>query len=746
MEEFKDSFTEEAFDLLVKSRELARDRSDEFFTPEHLMYVMCDNYRFSHAVRSVGGVVDRLRDALLESMDEVDKLPPGYEPDMSCQFEILIDTARDHALSAGRDRATVQMLAMSFMDLDDSEALNALQTEIEGPFVDLLCDMVEGDDPVAGSGRVPAGDPAAKGSDEKGWRRLVTCVNDMLDTRNPLVGREAELERTLQVLCRKDKNNPLHVGEPGVGKTALVYGLARMIERGDVPECLRGSRIYQLDLGGFIAGTQYRGDFEKKIQTVMEGLSAEENAIVYIDEIHNLVGAGAVNGGSLDASNMLKPWFESGRIRFIGATTYEEFNRHLSKDKALLRRFQQIDVPEPSEEEAIRILSGLKENYERFHNVVYDDDVIEYAVRAGARHITGRFLPDKAIDLIDEAGAYRRLHPLAGDGLQRVDTALVSEVLSKVCKVDTLAMQADDEDRVATLGERVAADIYGQDKAVAEVAQAVQMAKAGLTEPDKPLASLLFVGPTGVGKTEVARVLARELGVELVRFDMSEYTEKHTVAKLIGSPAGYVGYEDGGLLTDAIRKTPQCVLLLDEIEKAHQDIYNILLQVMDYARLTDNKGNHADFRNVILIMTSNAGAQHASKARVGFASGATAGQAMLAEVKRTFKPEFLNRLSATVVFNEMDRAMARLILDKRLRSLRRMLEAKNVTLSLTPAAEELLLDQGFTREYGAREIDRVITSRLKTLLMREILYGGLKDGGEARVDAEGDGLVMKKGD
>lgn len=742
MENYKDILTDEAFGLVKAAKDLAVDRHDEFVTPEHLVYAMCGDAGFRKALAGFEADCDDIRSRMLECIDCLDTMPENIPPEESEQFIETIETACAYAAASSRNRVGVAMLLKGILELEDSVACHILMSAVDGDVGSLLCAMIDGADEGVcpeSEGTAPSG-----GKDAKGWRRLVTCVNDMVDTRNPLIGREAELERTVQVLCRKDKNNPLHIGEPGVGKTALVYGLARMIDSGDVPASLQGGRIYQLDLGSMIAGTQYRGDFEKKIQTVMEGLAEETNPIVYIDEIHNLVGAGAVSGSSLDASNMLKPWLESGRIRFIGATTYEEYNRHLAKDKALMRRFQQIDVPEPGVEEAIRILSQLKGNYERFHNVVYDDDVPEYAVRSSARHITGRFLPDKAIDLIDEAGAYRQTHPLPCGVVQTVDRALVSEVLSKVCKVDTLAMEADDADRIATLGERVAADIYGQDEAVAEVTQAVQMAKAGLTEEDKPLASLLFVGPTGVGKTEVARVLARELGIGLVRFDMSEYTEKHTVAKLIGSPAGYVGYEDGGLLTDAIRKTPQCVLLLDEIEKAHQDIYNILLQVMDYARLTDNKGNHADFRNVILIMTSNAGAQHASKARVGFASDVTPGKAMLAEVKRTFKPEFLNRLSATVVFNEMDRDMARLILDKRLRTLRRMLEAKNVTLTLSPDAEQLLLEQGFTREYGARELDRVINSRLKTLLMREILFGSLRDGGEAHVVKDGDALKLDR--
>lgn len=578
-------------------------------------------------------------------------------------------------------------------------------------------------------------------NDGEQWKSLVVCINDNLDNRNPLIGRKNELEHTIRVLCRKDKNNVLHIGEPGVGKTALVYGLADMINKELVPDSLIGSRIYQLDLGTLLAGTQFRGDFEKRLKMIMDGVSRENNPIVYIDEIHSLVGAGATSESAMDASNMLKPYLEAGKIRFIGSTTYDEYKRHFAKSKGLVRRFRQIDIAEPSIEETIEIIRQLKKNYEKFHGVYYADKAIEFAVKASARHISDRFLPDKAIDLIDEAGAYRRMHRLH-QRRQTVDVNLIAEVLSKICKVDSLSIKEDDTQRLETLQSRISSQIFGQNEAVRQVTEAVQMAKAGLTEESKPLASLLFVGPTGVGKTEVAKVLANELGIELIRFDMSEFTEKHAVAKLIGSPAGYVGYEDGGQLTDAIRKTPNCVLLLDEIEKAHPDIYNILLQVMDYARLTDNKGNHADFRNVILIMTSNAGAQFASHAKVGFGNITTSGEAMMRQVKKTFKPEFINRLSGTVVFNDMSREMASLILEKKLNKLRNQLAVKKVSLVLSESAKDYILKEGFTNEYGARELDRVIASGLKPLLMREILFGSLKKGGEAIIDLKGGNLVM----
>lgn len=476
---------------------------------------------------------------------------------------------------------------------------------------------------------------------------------------------------------------------------------------------------------------------------IMDGAAEEENAIVYIDEIHTLVGAGATGEGAMDASNMLKPYLEAGKIRFIGSTTYDEYKRHFAKSKGLVRRFSRIDIEEPSEEETIEILNRLKGNYESYHGVKYLDEAIDYAVRGSARHISDRFLPDKAIDLMDEAGAYRQAHPSDEKDGNIIDKAMIAEILSKVSKVDAVSMRKDSISMLETLQERIAARIYGQDDAVRAVTEAVQMSKAGLIDDNKPIASLLFVGPTGVGKTELAKSLAEEMGIGLVRFDMSEYAEKHTVAKLIGSPAGYVGYEDGGLLTDAIRKTPDCVLLLDEIEKAHPDIYNILLQVMDYGRLTDNKGNAADFRNVVIIMTSNAGARYAKQANIGFGSNVSAGNAMMKQVKKVFQPEFLNRLSDTVVFNDMDRPMASLILERKIHLLEEKLKAKKITLKLSAEACDYLLNEGFSSEYGAREMDRVINSNLKPLLMREILFGSLKDGGEVSVNVSDNRLILE---
>ena len=740
--------TERAAKALRDTMACCKEYRHEFVMPEHLLLVLTDEINFNRAL-NIFYPIEKFGERLEEKLDDVETMPEDqeYEPEASVQMGHVIEFACQQVVNSSAKALDLPHLVMGILSLKESWGCYLLKDALgdkESDFMSELIGFYEFDDHLE--------EDTGEGKHEAAWRRLVTPMNDLYQQHNPLIGREQELERTIQVLCRRDKNNPLHVGEPGVGKTALVWGLARMIEEGRVPERLKGSRIYQLDIGTLLAGTQYRGDFENRIKQIMDGIQEESDKnIVYIDEIHTLVGAGATGEGSMDASNMLKPYLESGSIRFIGSTTYEEYNRHFSRSKGLVRRFQQIDIPEPTPEETKHILRQLREQYETFHGVTYDEAALDYAVDASYKFVNDRFLPDKAIDLIDEAGAASECgkwnvecgKKKVGSGKREVSKAEIAEVLAKTCKVDALAMKEDDDNaQLETLAPRLLAKIYGQDEAIQQVVEAVQLSKAGLLDDNKPLASLLFVGPTGVGKTEVARVLAKELGIQLLRFDMSEYTEKHTVAKLIGSPAGYVGYEDGGLLTDAIRKTPNCVLLLDEIEKAHEDIYNILLQVMDYARLTDNKGRKADFRNVILIMTSNAGAQFAGQANIGFTGKVSRGEAMLKQVKKTFKPEFINRLTGTVVFNDMDHEMARLILRKKLGELQEKLTAKQVTMTLTDEAFEQLLKEGFTREYGAREMDRVIAQRLKPLLMREILFGRLKQGGDVTVRATADGLSI----
>ena len=741
--------TERAARVLKDTMSCCREYRHEFVMPEHLLLVLSDEFNFSKRL-NIFYPIETFIERLEEKLEEIETVPEGqdYEPEASTQMGQVIEIACGQVINSSAKALDLPHLVMGILQLKESWACYLLKDALgnkEGNFMSQLISGYEFEDHLE--------EETGEHNHEAAWRRLVTCMNDLYQNHNPLIGREQELERTIQVLCRRDKNNPLHVGEPGVGKTALIWGLARMIEEGRVPQRLKGSRIYQLDIGTLLAGTQYRGDFENRIKQIMDGIQEESDKnIVYIDEIHTLVGAGATGEGSMDASNMLKPYLETGSIRFIGSTTYEEYNRHFSRSKGLVRRFQQIDIPEPTPEETKHILQQLREQYEKFHGVTYDEAALNFAVDASYKFVNDRFLPDKAIDLIDEAGAAKEVKSGAAKEVKSgevkseksVTKADIANVLAKTCKVDAMAMNEDeDNSQLETLAPRLLSKIYGQDEAIRQVVEAVQLSKAGLLDDNKPLASLLFVGPTGVGKTEVARVLAKELGITLLRFDMSEYTEKHTVAKLIGSPAGYVGYEDGGLLTDAIRKTPNCVLLLDEIEKAHQDIYNILLQVMDYARLTDNKGRKADFRNVILIMTSNAGAQFAAQANIGFTGKVSRGEAMLKQVKKTFKPEFINRLTGTVVFNDMDREMATLILRKKLGELQEKLTAKQVTMTLSDEAFALLLEEGFTREYGAREMDRVIAQRLKPLLMKEILFGRLKNGGNVEIATSNGSLSIR---
>lgn len=775
MEQKKITFNRDLNKAMKYASQKALVENSDFITPEHLLYGMMTLPQMQDLMWSCNEAFD-LDDFLNELDEHIEESTKddsqGAKPNDICepsfQLQQVFTDAVRQAIMAERKAIDMPMAINAILCLENSWAAYLLRkhanvedfeimTATEIHFHERSTGVEEDDDQYSnGEGDNPFGlfddddedllfgdedDFSSPSHKNDKWKKYVTCINEHLAEKNPLIGREKELDRTIQVLCRKDKNNPLHIGEPGVGKTALVYGVARRIEEGKVPDRLKGCNIYQLDMGTLLAGTRFRGDMEQRLKQIMEGVTSEAHCIIYLDEIHNIVGAGKGAEGGSDVSDLLKPYLDDDRIRVIGATTYTEYNKNFTRSVGMIRRFQTIDVEEPSIDEAIHILKSLKPIYEKYHHVKYDDAAIEYAVTSSAKFITDRFLPDKAIDIIDEAGAQAEME---GKKYKKIGKKQIAEVLAKVAKIDALAIKQDDNKNLASLESRMKDVIYGQDRAIQTVVEAVQLSKAGLTDENKPLASLLFVGPTGVGKTEVAKMLAQELGVKLVRFDMSEYVEKHTVAKLIGAPAGYVGYDDGGLLTDAVRKSPDCVLLLDEIEKAHSDIFNILLQVMDYGVLTDSKGRKAHFKNVILIMTSNAGAQYASQASVGFASTATAGSAMLKQVKHTFKPEFINRLNEIVVFNDMDEQMAKLILGKKLRELNAKLAAKSVSITLTDEAHQHLLKSGYSKEYGAREMDRVIQQQLKTMLMREILFGKLKKGGEATVDLQNGTLTIKQ--
>ena len=733
-------------------------RGNEYVTPEHVWFVLADRPAFQAAFKSCGGDVKKLKSRLedyLGQMDTVEKDEGGIE--VSYGLSQTIEEAARKAISSDRDTIELPHLLYSMMELEES--YGAYFVQMQGvECVDLLVELgtdgsgrkmgagagrTGGTDSHAGTGGTSDMDNEedAKEERESVLLQYAVCINDEVKNSCPLIGREAELERTMQVLCRRQKNNPLHVGEPGVGKTAITYGLAARINEGRVPEKLKNARIYGIDLGSMLAGTQFRGDFEKRFKAVMEELKEEENPILYIDEIHNLVGAGAVNGGSMDASNLLKPYLTDGKLKFIGATTYEEYKKYFSKDKSLVRRFQNIDIKEPTVEETVEILNGLKPYYEKFHHVRYQKGTMEHAASLSEQYINERYLPDKAIDLIDEAGAYLELHP-KNKKIQVVDKKLVEEVLAKICRIPKKTVETEERQKLARLERELKGRVFGQEAAVDQLTNAIKLSKAGLSEENKPVGSLLFVGPTGVGKTELAKSVAEVLGIRLVRFDMSEYAEKHTVAKLIGSPAGYVGYEEGGLLTEAIRKNPHCVLLLDEIEKAHSDIYNILLQIMDYATLTDSQGRKADFRSVILIMTSNAGAEKADRASIGFGGRQLNEEGITDEVKRVFRPEFRNRLDRIIIFRPLDAAMADRIVGKEFGNLARKAAEKNVELTLSRACRKYLAAKGVSREYGAREIKRIIGQEIKPLLVDEMLFGRLKKGGSCEVDYDGEQVIL----
>ena len=738
-------FSEEAMVILRDAIEYVRENNFEYVTPEIILLIIAADSTFAAAFEECGGDTEVLCENIYEYTEKyIDKVS-DTDAELSSEAKRLLNLAGHSAYNSGCSEVCVRHLVHALWNLKNSYAVYFIEQQgVEK--AELLRAFISTEEETSPDENNNIDDETDSVSCAgESWELYAPCLNDTLIDANPLIGREAELDRTIQILCRKDKNNPLHIGEPGVGKTAITCGLVQLIREDRVPEPIQGAKVFSLDLGSMLAGTQYRGDFEKRLKNVLSRISREEKPVVYIDEIHNIAGAGAVGESSFDASNLLKPYLADGHIRFIGATTFEEYRKYFEKNRSLARRFQNVEIKEPSEDEAVKILEGLKPKYESFHGVKFSKGVIEYAVQMSIRHIHERFLPDKAIDLIDEAGAYRKLHP-TDKKTQTVDRKVINEVLTTICRVPVESVKTDDVSGLSGLDMRLKKKIFGQDEAVNQVVNAVKFSKAGLLEENKPLASLLFVGPTGVGKTEIARSLAEELGVKLIRFDMSEYGEKHAVAKLIGAPAGYVGYEEGGLLTEAIRRTPSAVLLLDEIEKAHTDIYNVLLQVMDYATLTDNQGRKADFRNVIIIMTSNAGANRIGKNSIGFRSTSLDGGVIMEAVKQTFQPEFRNRLNKIVVFNSMDDKMASRVVDKKINELSAQLISRKIIFTADQNARELVRKRGISQEFGAREVDRVIRNDIKPLFVDEILFGRLKKGGNLTLKAENDEFVYSAED
>ncbi|MCR5249662.1 MAG: AAA family ATPase [Lachnospiraceae bacterium] len=742
-------FDETTEKVMQLSLMVAARMESQLVTPEHILYVCTDIPVFIRALRTCGGDARRLKETLDEFLHTMLPVQKEGDPDtrgiserISDAFASTVEIAVEEAERQKSSQIRLHHIIQGILMQNECFASFYLEEEV-GELSDFLSTLTLLEENGDGDADLSFGDEE---DPEEFILEFARLMNEDAADYPPLIGRQEEMDRILRILLRKEKNNPLLIGEPGVGKTSVVRGLVKRIVSGDVPEALAHARIYQLDVAELLAGTQYRGDFEKRFLDIMDALEEIEEPIVFIDEIHGLIGAGAQSGNNMDASAMLKPYLEAGHIRFIGTTTYDEHKRYIARNTSLTRRFQNVEIKEPGEEEALRILEGLKGIYEQFHGIRYAKDVLKHAVHLSHLYIGGRFLPDKAIDLIDEAGAYRRMHPQDEKKRQTVGKDVIETVLSEVGRVPKQTAESSELGRLKDLYKRITDKIYGQEEAVRRIVDAICMSRAGLLAENKPIASFLFVGPTGVGKTEVAKVLASELGIEFIRFDMSEYAEKHTVSKLIGSPAGYVGYDDGGLLTDAIRKTPHCVLLLDEIEKAHADIFNVLLQVMDYASLTDNRGQKADFKNVIIIMTSNAGARQIGRQAIGFGGNKVDDSVMMEEVKRVFSPEFRNRLSAVVTFNHMNRRMAEQITEKKLGELAQRLSGRQVTVRVEQDAKDHICNRGITKEYGGREIERVIDSEIKPLFVSEILFGKLSGGGEAVLTMEDGKPVVRVGE
>jgi len=727
---------------------LANERRHEYATLEHLLLALTDDSDAATVLRACGVDSDKLKRDLTEFLD---KDLAGLvteragDPKPTAGFQRVVQRAAIHVQSSGRDEVSGANVLVALFSERESHAVYFLQLQ-DMTRLDAVNFISHGiaKAPGRSQSRPVQGTPTSPEEVEKeekprggrGQDALSNyCVNLNRKAQqgkiDPLIGREPEIERTIQILCRRTKNNPLYVGDPGVGKTAIAEGLAKRIVEGDVPEVLGKSTIYALDMGSLLAGTRYRGDFEERLKAVVQELENQAGSILFIDEIHTVIGAGATSGGAMDASNLLKPALAQGTLRCIGSTTYKEYRNYFEKDRALVRRFQKIDVNEPTLEDSVKILQGLKTNYEKHHKVRYTPEAIRAAVELSAKYIHDRKLPDKAIDVIDEVGASRMLLP---ENKRRKTVTLrdVEEIVAKIARIPPKSVSADDKETLRNLERDLQAMVFGQDKAIETLAAAIKLSRAGLRDPEKPIGNYLFSGPTGVGKTEVAKQLAKTLGIELIRFDMSEYMERHSVSRLIGAPPGYVGFDQGGLLTDAIDQHPHAVLLLDEIEKAHQDLFNILLQVMDHGKLTDHNGKTVDFRNVILIMTTNAGAADMAKAAIGFGRDVRVGEDEDA-IKRMFTPEFRNRLDAVVPFAGLTPEIVGRVVEKFVMQLEAQLADRNVTIELSSAAKEWLAEKGYDPLYGARPLARVIQEHVKKPLAEELLFGKLAKGGAVKV-------------
>ena len=736
-------FAPETLETIQRAFRLATDLRHDAVGLEHLLIAIVDEPQARRILAACGADISALRRQLQEVLAKAFNPVPSattIEPEPTLGFDRVIQQAMVHAAVSSAKHVDTGSLLVFILQEEESHASYFLRSHgVERlTLLRVISHGPKGDPAAAPVGGGAAAPPSTDPLEAYATNLVARAAEGKID---PLIGRRLELERMIQVLCRRRKNNPLLVGEPGVGKTALAEGLALRIYEGDVPEMLRHSKVFALDLGALVAGTRYRGDFEERVKQVLDRLSKEENAILFIDEIHSLVGAGAASGGAMDAGNLLKPALANGSLRCIGSTTFSDVKQSFDRDRALSRRFQKIDVLEPSEAEALEILKGLRPHYALHHGVDYTDEALEAAVTLSAKHLKDLHLPDKAIDVLDEAGAAQKLLP-PDQRRGEIGAPEVEQIVAKMARVPVQAVSSDDKRALGVLDAELKRVIFGQDDAIGEVASAIKLSRSGLRAPDKPIANFLFAGPTGVGKTELARQLARILGIEFVRFDMSEYMEKHAVSRLIGAPPGYVGYEEGGLLIDAIRKSPHAVLLLDEIEKAHPDMFSILLQVMDHATLTDSHGRKADFRHVILIMTTNAGARDLSDRRLGFGDSTT-GASSRGALERTFTPEFRNRLDATVTFHALGTVEIERVVDKQIDELRQMVAPKGVTIELEPAARAWLAEKGFDRAFGARPMARLVERVVKKPLSEALLFGSLADGGVVRIVVENGDIQIR---